>query len=51
LGAQNQIEGPLPGVVSGGGEHDSCMVTDAVSLAFAVKRAGGGIPPAPRYGI
>jgi hypothetical protein len=24
LGAQNQIEGPLPGVVSGGGEHVSC---------------------------
>jgi hypothetical protein len=34
LGAQNQIEGPLPGVVSGGGEHDSCMVTDVVSLAL-----------------
>jgi pimeloyl-ACP methyl ester carboxylesterase len=31
-----------------GGEHVSCMVTDAVSLAFAGKRAGGGIPqPVP----
>jgi hypothetical protein len=48
LGAQNQIEGPLPGVVYGGGEQVSCMMTDAVSMAFAGKRADGRIPqPVP----